>query len=730
MATVRNTHDTSARDTSAHDIPYKSVPDVPSVPDDVDHQLLTDGDDAEIAALVASGNWLGEASPIAWHEITDPIADSVAGGGWVWVDAAVLEAVPGPDLARQLANTGVGELDDDGLLSAASAWRRLGSWAKAGELAAVAAFLDRRVAHYPGDSRALDAAMAELQCALGYLTNTAMAGLASLAEGLCGPLTDTWQGLRAGRIDEAKAHIITTGTWALDPAKAHLIEQRVLPTAPEQSTGQLRAAVARAVLAVDPEGAERRRRRAQTGRRVELRPEGEHTASLAGRDLPIAQALAVDQRITAIATTLKNQGDQRPLQYLRATAYLHLLLGTTPQPPDTSTTPDPPGPHSTGPDSADPDSPGSGSTAPPRGTHRPDTPSPNSPDPGSPGPDWPGPDSAGPDSAGSDSAGPDSAGSSGPGSSGAVSIGVAPGFSGTASEGGFAGGGVGSRGSVEASGSPAMVVGSSGIMPRFVPYWRARVEVHLTVRARDLAALSDHRAGRLPDSPNPAARQRRRDHEVPLPVAEAAAHSIRPIRLIVPLETVCGKADKAGEVPGFGPIPAHVARTIAADGFAGQHWCYSILDDQGRAIGHGHIQPRHPHRLKPDHHDRLLIDLLTDIGHQHRNQDMDTEAAESCTCEHGAYQVRGRLRHQIETRDRTCRFPTCRQPATRCDIDHTHPHDLDGPSCPHNLSVLCRRHHAIKQTPGWALTQPTPGLLMWTTPSGREYQVHPDDYPH
>jgi hypothetical protein len=143
---------------------------------------LGDGADEEIAALFASGNWWGEVSPIVWD-------DTGAGGeaGWVWVDAAVLEAVPGPGLARRLANAGVGELDDDGLLSAASGWRRLGSWAKAGELAAVAAFLDRRVAQYRGDSRALDAAMAEVGCALGYLTNTAMAGLASLAEGRVAP---------------------------------------------------------------------------------------------------------------------------------------------------------------------------------------------------------------------------------------------------------------------------------------------------------------------------------------------------------------------------------------------------------------------------------------------------------------------------------------------------------------------------------------------------------------
>jgi hypothetical protein len=682
----------NAHEINAHDIPHCAalcVDHRTPAPDDMDfdRRLSADESDDEITALAASGNWLGEVSPIVWDETADPLADSVA-DGWLWVDTGALEATPGADLARQLADIRVAELDDDALLSAAAAWRRIGSWAKAGELAAVAAFLDRRVAQHPGDSQALDAAMAEVQCALGYLTNTAMAGLASLAEGLCGPLTGTWQALRAGRIDETKAHIIAIGTCVLDADKALLVEQRVLPRAPEQSTGQLRAAVARAVLAVDPAGAERRRRRAETGRRVELRPEGEHTASLAGRDLPIAEALAADQHITAIATAMKAAGDQRSLQYLRGTAYLNLLLGTPPQPPDAHGAP-------SAPDSPGPDSTGPGSARPPRGTAGPGSPGSGSPGSGSPGSDSPNSDSTG----------------------------VASGSSGTASDDSFAYGGSGSLHLPEASGSPGMVFGSSGILSGLVPYWRTRVEVHLTVRARDLAAFADHLTVRLPDStPNRTGGPRQRDHDAPpRQVAEEATNSIRPIRLIVPLQSLCGKADRAGEIPGFGPVPASVARGIA-DGAAGKRWCYSVLDDRGRVVGHGHIRPRP--------HDRSEHRLLIDIGRQHRNRGVDPGSAESCECRHGPYRVRGRLRHEIETRDRTCRFPTCRQPAARCDIDHTRPHDLGGPSCPHNLSTLCRRHHAIKQATGWALTQPTPGQLVWTTPSGREYQVHSDEYPH
>jgi len=40
-----------------------------------------------------------------------------------------------------------------------------------------------------------------------------------------------------------------------------------------------------------------------------------------------------------------------------------------------------------------------------------------------------------------------------------------------------------------------------------------------------------------------------------------------------------------------------------------------------------------------------------------------------------------------------------------------------------------QRHHRAKQAPGWHLAQPEPGVLIWTTPSGRTYAAHPDTYP-
>jgi len=45
------------------------------------------------------------------------------------------------------------------------------------------------------------------------------------------------------------------------------------------------------------------------------------------------------------------------------------------------------------------------------------------------------------------------------------------------------------------------------------------------------------------------------------------------------------------------------------------------------------------------------------------------------------------------------------------------------------LKPLCRQHHQTKQASGWHLDQPEPGVLVWTTPSGRRYTTTPEPYP-
>src|SRR5262249_55579139 len=119
---------------------------------------------------------------------------------------------------------------------------------------------------------------------------------------------------------------------------AAAVEQQVLDHAPGQTTGQLRAAARRAVLAADPAAARERKERAARDARVERWDEHAGTAALAGRDLPPADALAADHNLSALAGSLRRAGVSGTMDQLRARVYLALLTGqplTAPTGPET-----------------------------------------------------------------------------------------------------------------------------------------------------------------------------------------------------------------------------------------------------------------------------------------------------------------------------------------------------------------------------------------------------------
>ena len=97
--------------------------------------------------------------------------------------------------------------------------------------------------------------------------------------------------------------------------------------------GGLRAAIARAVMDVAPEKARKRREQAaERDARVQRWAEDSGNAALMGRELPPAEVLAADQRITAWARELKKAGLDGDMDVLRARAYLDLLLGKDSRP--------------------------------------------------------------------------------------------------------------------------------------------------------------------------------------------------------------------------------------------------------------------------------------------------------------------------------------------------------------------------------------------------------------
>ena len=107
----------------------------------------------------------------------------------------------------------------------------------------------------------------EVGCALRLAPGTAADRLA-IAGTLCDRLPATLHALEAGVISYWHARALAEAAVRVDPVSAARLEQAVLPEAGEQSVGRFRAAVAKAVLAIDPAPAEQRHHRALADRCV------------------------------------------------------------------------------------------------------------------------------------------------------------------------------------------------------------------------------------------------------------------------------------------------------------------------------------------------------------------------------------------------------------------------------------------------------------------------------
>ncbi|GGU28278.1 HNH endonuclease signature motif containing protein [Lentzea flava] len=140
--------------------------------------------------------------------------------------------------------------------------------------------------------------------------------------------------------------------------------------------------------------------------------------------------------------------------------------------------------------------------------------------------------------------------------------------------------------------------------------------------------------------------------------------------------TLMGLSEQPGELAGYGPITADLARELAADAT----WR------------------------------RLLTDPVTG------------EALEFGT---STYRPPAKLRRFVWVRDRTCRFPGCMRPAHKSELDHTVPFP-QGPTSEANLGAFCGYHHKVKHRTAWEVGQPTPGRFQFRSPAGKTYRREPE----
>jgi Domain of unknown function (DUF222) len=666
-----------------------------------------------------------EAGQAAYLEAVDAgRAGSLAAGV---VAGRVAESLPaGPGLAGWLALASPSELEDGALAGVAASFRRLASWAAAGELAAVAqiasrsARSDRRAAvdESGRPDRVTGDAAGQVALALA-LSPDGAAGWTDLAVTLTWRLPATGAALAAGEIDLARARMIARLTAPLGDAKARQVEAAVLGRAGWQTLGQLYAALRRAVLKADPEGAGTRRERAERNAKVVLYPEDEGTASLGGYCLPGVQAAAAMARITALAKAMQAAGTGGKIDLVRAQVFLGLLLGTLPYIPPAPG--GPPGEPPPGGEPPDDQRPGPGDDGQPPGDgQRPgdlpdlpcDLPDPPDDPPGDlPPGDLP-PDDLPP--AGRPGDFPPAGGLAGarqdrpPAEPGGRWPGMLP----------FLPAGPATLGGAQ----PLAGAGGAGLLSLAVP----------------LGSLAGASAapGELSRLGVISAAQARQLAEI------AARHPATRWHVVV--TSPAGEAIAVTAIP-RSRSPGHVAAGASGVGLVGRVRLIIRTDQLGTepgAAAHGLSPPGPalpagwlPARLLPAGSPLASIAGRA-VAAARRAQAAEAERrrhdADAGGCAHGlasaSYRPPPRIAALVTARDQTCRFGPCRRPASQCDLDHDVPFDKGGLTCPCNIGGKCRQHHQLKQHPRWAVKQPEPGTFRWTTPAGRTYTTRPDPY--
>lgn len=150
--------------------------------------------------------------------------------------------------------------------------------------------------------------------------------------------------------------------------------------------------------------------------------------------------------------------------------------------------------------------------------------------------------------------------------------------------------------------------------------------------------------------------------------------------LTIDLTTYLGLTNRPGELSGYGPITAELARQLA------------------------------------DNADlrRLITDpvkgTVVDVGRR-------------------SYRPTKLIRRIVEAVHPTCTFPGCNRPAINCDDDHRQDWRDGGRTSTTNIGPLCRRHHNLKTRRLWRVDVNPDGSETWTSRLGFRHVRQPASYP-
>jgi len=200
------------------------------------------------------------------------------------------------------------------------------------------------------------------------------------------------------------------------------------------------------------------------------------------------------------------------------------------------------------------------------------------------------------------------------------------------------------------------------------------------------------------------------------------------INLTIPAATLFGLGNAPGDAGGWGLTDADDTRRLAqaASLDPRTRWSLTVTGADGTAVAHGRARGRHRFTAGGGGRDgpAALTELLRDL-----NVTLTPIARGSCDhcVREDRYTPSRKLQDLVRARTTRCTAPGCGAQACYCDLDHSVPYPA-GITCQCDLGPVCRRHHRAKQAPGWQLAQPEPGVMRWTTPSGRVYTTRPTAY--
>ncbi|WP_127127584.1 HNH endonuclease signature motif containing protein [Georgenia sp. SYP-B2076] len=619
-----------------------------------------------------------------------PLGEAISGG-------LLAEMAPGAGLAAILDGVDVGEVDAFTAVEVVAALKRLESWAGAGAAMAAAKLATKPEMSSDGHpanpmNTIINGTAEELAMRLG-VTRGEGARMVQVGQGLQTTFTDTAAAVQAGVIDLRKATTIVTTLWDYPDAVAWCAEQEVLERAAGRTGNQLTRDLVKALIAVDPDEAARRHKKALRRQHVthpRALPDGMSTMYVVGG---AEDTVPLDLTLTAYAQAAKTAGDSRSTDELRAEALFTLAAGalTTgwvgPVPGTTSgactcTADDhahraPTSSDGTAATAATGATAGAAGTDMDADTHEgvevaaeeadpdgdDDTPDRlaagvhsrqgagqgKAPDHRSRAGASPNVDPGGSDDHDVPDQPPDSVHEDQPPGTSVTPVPAperslaTPGGATSAVESGHA----------DISCTCTGDLGDDRLPP-----------LHLLVRPRKGMRLG-----------NPTTNRTQVRLTLPLSVAMPPAPQ-SPGADAAGADTTSAVYDvppaEVAELSGYGPITPDVARAIALGGT----WRRIVTD--------------------------ALTGAVLDVGRTR-------------------YRPPDELAEHVRQRDRTCVQPTCSVPAERCQLDHNLSWSLGGETADVNLGPLCVRDHQLKSSGLFHLTQPSPGVFEWTTPSGHAY---------